>query len=412
MANYSTDFTEYTTGVIPSDWTARWDATTQFTVETGGTDKILKGVIAANNRHICTWNDVDADANRANVESLTKFRTLSVVGGAAGGVARASGTGTTETGYAAYIQDDDLRVTKYVSGTSTSVVTQALTLLANTDYWLRFRVNGTALQARIWLTTESEPVTWNIDTTDTSISAAGWSGVFAFSLDSDPEFDAIAIATNGDTASFGTSTSTVSSDLGDSYALRADTASDLGDSYALRAAVSGDLGDSYLLRSGVSADLGDSYLLRDTADSDLADAYIIDSAAAVGNDLADSYAIRALASGDLADSYAIRSSVSADLPDGYHLTTSVGNDFADSYLLRTGVSTDLSDNYSLLGYINGDYIDSYEVSGLVSSDLSDSYAFVTLNQTDLDSIAAAVWAHPSAVAAHAKLDDILNCCNG
>ena len=204
MANYSTDFTEYTTGVIPSDWTAGWDATTQFTVGTGGADKILKGAITASNRYICTWNDVGADANRANVEILTKFRVLSVVGGGAGGVARASGTGTTETGYTAYIQDDDLRVAKYVSGTATALVTQALTLLANTDYWLRFRVNGTALQARIWLATDAEPGTWGIDTTDTSISAAGWAGVFTFSSDSDPEYDAIAIATNGDTASFAT----------------------------------------------------------------------------------------------------------------------------------------------------------------------------------------------------------------
>ena len=172
----------------------------------------------------------------------------------------------------------------------------------------------------------------------------------------------------------GSATSTVFSDLGDSYALRAHAVSDLGDSYAIRAAIaadladgyslraaaSGDLDDSYLLRAGASADLDDAYALRSNVSSDLGDAYVIDSATSVGSILDDSYTIRTAVSGDLGDSYAVRGSVSGDLED--------------AYLLRAGVAAEFVDLYSLRGFVSSDLADAYLSAGVVSSDLADSYA--------------------------------------
>lgn len=208
----------------------------------------------------------------------------------------------------------------------------------------------------------------------------------------------------------GGGTITVSSDLADSYLLRADVSGDIGDSYAVRSNVSGGLADSYLLRNYTDSDLADAYILRASVSGDLGDSYAIDSASSVASDFGDSYALRALVSGDFADSYAVQSNVSGDLVDSYHLLASVSNDLADSYLLRAGVTTDLADGYALRNFVAGDYGDEYLLRAFVTGDLDDSYAFmgeVTLTQEDLDAVAAAVWAAPEAVTAHARLDAIL-----
>ena len=173
-----------------------------------------------------------------------------------------------------------------------------------------------------------------------------------------------------------TSPSTVSSDLADGYALRANVASDYGDSYTIdsastvfsdfadayeiRAAVSGDLADSYALRASVSGDFGDAYALRSNIDSDLVDSYDIASASSVASDFGDGYLVRATVSGDLGDSYALRSVVAGDLED--------------AYLLRAGVAAEFVDLYSLRGFVSSDLADAYLSAGVVSSDLADSYA--------------------------------------
>lgn len=145
----------------------------------------------------------------------------------------------------------------------------------------------------------------------------------------------------------GGSTSPVTSDLVDSYAIRAAITSDMADSYAIRAAVSQDLGDSYGIRAGIT--------------SDLADSYEIESIGTVISDLADSYAIRAGVSSDLADSYAIRAGVASDLADSFSIRAAVSQDLADSYTIITAVTADLEDSYAIRAAVAQDLIDSYTV---------------------------------------------------
>jgi hypothetical protein len=203
VATYFTSFVEYENSLIPSDWTARWDATTQFAVEPGGDDKVLRAILSANNRHLCTWDDIDTDADRDDVEILTKIKTGSVSDGIshAGVLVRGSGADTTKTGYALYIFGNDLSIAKYVNNVYSLIQTADLTLLADTWYWMRFRVNGTSLKARIWANGSSEPGTWTIDSvTDSSISGTGFVGAIAFDSAADPSYDQFGIGTNGDTA--------------------------------------------------------------------------------------------------------------------------------------------------------------------------------------------------------------------
>jgi hypothetical protein len=54
---------------------------------------------------------------------------------------------------------------------------EGLTLAQGSTYKFRFRAVGSHLQAKVWLSSASEPSAWDIDVTDTRVTAAGKSGV-------------------------------------------------------------------------------------------------------------------------------------------------------------------------------------------------------------------------------------------
>lgn len=204
---YSTDFTEYSLGSQPSDWTEIWDtsASSSSVVDTIGDDQALFHNISLANRNGLSWNDLDGDADRANTELLYLVYNQDVTSAAGGGgFVRGSGTSTSETGYAVVYENAELGIRKLVSATqSVLATTSGKNLAVNTWYWIRFRVNGSSLKAKIWAKADSEPGAWDLETTDTDITAAGKVGVCSFSAGNDPYYEAFAAATNGDTASFG-----------------------------------------------------------------------------------------------------------------------------------------------------------------------------------------------------------------
>lgn len=82
-----------------------------------------------------------------------------------------------------------LRVYRFVGSTSTALGSSDITIDSNaytpgTQFSIRFRVDGTAptrLRARAWLTSSTEPSTWQVDTTDadTALQTAGQPGLRA-----------------------------------------------------------------------------------------------------------------------------------------------------------------------------------------------------------------------------------------
>jgi hypothetical protein len=72
--------------------------------------------------------------------------------------------------YADVIQFTDgsvnVRIRKRVGAATTNLASVAATnvtsITANTDYKLRFQINGTQLQAKVWLASASEPGTWDV----------------------------------------------------------------------------------------------------------------------------------------------------------------------------------------------------------------------------------------------------------
>src|SRR5690606_8711828 len=105
---------------------------------TGG--KVLQLVSASGGRRALTWDAIDGDADRGDVEILTRWKAS--VGGAFGGaILRASGAAAAETGYrAAGPVDSSVAVSKYVAGANTDLQTVTRsTQQANTWYRTRFR---------------------------------------------------------------------------------------------------------------------------------------------------------------------------------------------------------------------------------------------------------------------------------
>jgi len=176
MSQHFTDFSEYTTSAQPSDWTEFWNTTSAFTVRddagfTGG--KYLEVTeLGAYNRTGLSWDDVSGlDADE---EILVKFNTSTA--GILLLALRASGTlESARTGYVALVRNDTnvLDIRKAVSGRETSLGTASFTMNNDTLYWVRFRVQGSAIKLRIWADGDSEPATWNQEYTNSDITSAG-----------------------------------------------------------------------------------------------------------------------------------------------------------------------------------------------------------------------------------------------
>ena len=73
--------------------------------------------------------------------------------------------------YKAYINGTQLVVQKRVNGTTTTLSQVNFSASANTPYDLRFEIVGKTLYAKAWVASSSEPSTWAITTTDSSLSS-------------------------------------------------------------------------------------------------------------------------------------------------------------------------------------------------------------------------------------------------
>lgn len=214
MTAYYTEFDGYTVDAQPSDWTVRWGATnSSWAVKSdsaAGASRRLEHTSSADGHRLLSWDSIDADANRANVEVLARVQVHNITGGAAHQVtlvARGSGSSGSENAYLlsfASSSTGGLRLRKLVSGTVTNLGTEhvgTIVFAADKWYWMRFRVNGTTLQGKIWEDGDAEPADWQVSATDSSISAAGWVGVGNFeSTGTTRDFDYVSIGTNGDAA--------------------------------------------------------------------------------------------------------------------------------------------------------------------------------------------------------------------
>jgi len=73
--------------------------------------------------------------------------------------------------YRAYINGTNLKIDKLVAGTATNLATFGFTASTSTKYWIKFKVVGTTLEAKVWVEGGSEPGSWQATVTDSSFSS-------------------------------------------------------------------------------------------------------------------------------------------------------------------------------------------------------------------------------------------------
>jgi len=216
---YVTDFFTNALGVgTPAGWTERWvSGNTSYAIQNSTAFPGLRELYYVTNafdnpvteggaRRMLSFNA--ADNLDANTEILVLFEPHinGVIHTDTRAYLRASGVQGNETAY--FFTELDTsptmsRIYKYVNGVMTSSIgpDQVEVLLQNgRKYWERFRANGTQLSAKLWPYGGIEPTEWDVKATDSSITAAGWSGIGIFPKNDYGKFFQVAVADHGATA--------------------------------------------------------------------------------------------------------------------------------------------------------------------------------------------------------------------
>jgi len=197
MLQFYTDFSEYTTGVQPSDWSTRWLATNstwqvaEKIPSTGG--KVLEHTATATARRALIWDDVglptDCDI-KASIKTDTKSTLQNGIGVRISGVAQFAESGyfiqlasRTQLGY-------DILFGKYVAGAFTELGNSGQTFnwSANSYVYLRLQAIGTTIKAKYWFDGDTEPSSFQFSVTDTSLTSGG-TGVIANTLTGIRDYD-------------------------------------------------------------------------------------------------------------------------------------------------------------------------------------------------------------------------------
>jgi uncharacterized phage protein (TIGR02218 family) len=217
MTIYTTSFGSDTAGVAPVGWTSRWTSTGATWLvradapSTAG--KYLEFARTTTARRLLSWDTVDGDANRDNAEIFARWRCDAGITSSSQFylILRGSGGAGTEGGYVFYnASDTSVGIFRIVSGGVTVIGTVTVPTMVNGRFYgLRFRVNGTALKAKVWDSQLlPEPAGWNLEVTDATISGTGYAGLGNNSANGPQRIDDVAVGTNGDTAVFPTSAET------------------------------------------------------------------------------------------------------------------------------------------------------------------------------------------------------------
>ncbi len=215
MTQYTENLWGSSDGVYPTSiLTKRWVTTNETNVHCHANSEAqgnfamrLDWSVAA--RRLQSLDAVDGDANRANVELLVRFQLNEALGDHQFGVCgRASGTGTDETAYEAMTYETSagqmqVRLLRVVDGAGVFIAQSVPFVVERLSQWnyMRFRINGSDLKAKIWSINDHEPVDWSVEATDTNITGVGWSGLWGFRNSGDTSCDFLSIGTNGDSPS-------------------------------------------------------------------------------------------------------------------------------------------------------------------------------------------------------------------
>lgn len=162
-----TDYSEYSTGSIPSDWTRTFGTAGTWTVVSDGAatgGKVLRYTNSATGfqRKAIEWTGI---GNFTNTEIHARIRFSSGYASIAeplGGIAsRISGTASSESViYAAILRNQSYSIQEIINGSGASLETIAGVFDPNTWYEMKMKTLNNTIQVKIWLSSNPEPEEW------------------------------------------------------------------------------------------------------------------------------------------------------------------------------------------------------------------------------------------------------------
>lgn len=215
MSKYFTQFEDTVIGATEAGWTQLGGATTAHVpaYAAAGVNPVKRRYSAltpggAGSFELLQYDACNADANRANFDICTLvIGALCTATTVRVAYARGQGSGTVTDYYAVSIvlATGVVSLLKRVASANSTITTgtDATTITPTSAFFVRFRGNGTTLQVRVWLASlgmAGEPTTWLINTTDSSLSAAGWIARGGFGSGLVTALAFFSVGTNGDSA--------------------------------------------------------------------------------------------------------------------------------------------------------------------------------------------------------------------
>jgi hypothetical protein len=210
MAQFPTDFSEYTggpppsSGTPPSDWTLQWGLSSTWQVQTetnevsGGPNKLHKIAAGTGGNNLLRWDDVGQEADDVEVLCVLTSPTFVAM--------RVQNDNANADGVLVSIDPtlDQIGLTSFLNGSSGgfgALQTAAVTNAPGDNVAIRMRCDGARVRARAWLIGDPEPSSWQIDYNSLSgdLLNAGWVGVYVFS-NTETDVWYFAAGTDGDPA--------------------------------------------------------------------------------------------------------------------------------------------------------------------------------------------------------------------
>lgn len=217
MAQYWEDWSGYTVGDDPTvdgdaGWTTRWHSglTLAIVSDAGApSGKALDVTQSSNNRSAISFDAVDSDADRDDIEvrMLVRAQAVTQFENAGGPVVRGSGTDTSETGYGlpqtgGGNTNCDASSFYYASAVSNWMDQGGMPdiLEAGEDYWLVISAQGTTIDFSVRAKATPDTVIDSLNyTSHTGVQGVGWAGLYVFSPYT-VRVLAFGVGTNGDSA--------------------------------------------------------------------------------------------------------------------------------------------------------------------------------------------------------------------
>lgn len=168
---------------LPAGYTSRWGTGFDPSIQAEAIPGSVSGqelnlALTGGSRIAVSFDLIEEVApDAADLEVLVGGYVHGIDGVFFGPVLRGSGDLGTRTGYGALLNtpggNERLMLYRALSGSDGQLVNTPFNYATDTRYWLRFRVAGSNLMAKIWDKADPEPGGWMVTTTDTNITSAG-----------------------------------------------------------------------------------------------------------------------------------------------------------------------------------------------------------------------------------------------